>query len=95
VSAAVVIHYEMRMCRTALSSVVCPALPYFEHCLKNDTIFRKNVIEYKMFYISLHILSITFLILRRIRRDIINLRTKVFAQSTRHSYQILIKLEFS
>jgi hypothetical protein len=54
------------------SSVACPYLQYFSIQVTNDIIFEKKVTEHKMcFKFSLQILSETFLILRRIRRDII------------------------
>jgi hypothetical protein len=42
------------------------------HCLINFMVFEKNVIEYKsMFSFSLHLLSETFLILRRNELDMV------------------------
>ena len=59
-------------------SVACLAVPYFPNYLMKGTTFgEKNIIEHKMCVsVSSAVLSETFLILRRIRRDIvINLNT--------------------
>jgi hypothetical protein len=40
--------HAKRMRRIILSSVACPALPYFPHYNTNGTIFGKKVIEHKM-----------------------------------------------
>jgi hypothetical protein len=42
----------------------------FPHYLINGTIFRKEVIEHKVRVLSLQLFAETFLILRRIQRDI-------------------------
>ena len=67
--------HAKRMRRVILSSVACPALPYFSACLVNGTIFREKILNIKcVFLFSLHHLSETFLILRRIQREsVINL----------------------
>jgi hypothetical protein len=73
VSAALVIQHVKRMRSIILSSVACLALPYFStlpHQQYNFT--EKIVIEHKLCVLIFStILSETFLILRRIRRDII------------------------
>ena len=64
------IQHAMRMRRT-ISSVVCPAVPYFSTLSHNDTTFKRKVTEYKQFFLfSLQLLSETFLIIRRTERDI-------------------------
>ena len=56
---------------------------------------EKKILNIKcLFWFSVQLLSETFLILRRIQRDIIiNIRTSVFIWNSRYSCQILIKLE--
>jgi len=74
VSEALGIQDAMRMCRIILSSVVCPAVSYISHYFINATFSKKkkNVIEHKKrVLISSKLLSETFLILRRIRQDMI------------------------
>ena len=63
----------------------------FRHYLTNDTIFGKKVTEHKMCVL---IFSPTFLILRRIQRDIV-ININVFTYSARYSRRNLMKLEFS
>jgi hypothetical protein len=71
VSVVLVIQHATYMRRIILSSVACPAVSNFPHHLINGTIFGK-VIEHKMYVLfSLHLLSETFLIIRKIQRDII------------------------
>jgi hypothetical protein len=60
---------------------------YYEEHFKKKLMNAKSVPRF-----SLRLLSETFLILRIIQRDIITL---VFMPKTQHSYQILVKLEFS
>jgi hypothetical protein len=69
----VVIKHAMRKPRILLSSVASPAVPnFFPHYLLNVTIFGRNLWNIKcVFCFSLQFLSETFLILRRIKRDII------------------------
>ena len=60
------------MRRVILSSVACPVVPYFPHYPTNGTIFgEKDYWTQTVFWFSLQLLSETFLILRRIQRDII------------------------
>jgi hypothetical protein len=55
-----------------LSSVACLALSYFFMLSHKPHEFRKNIVESKsVFLFSLQLLSETFLILRRIERDVI------------------------
>ena len=82
-SVGLVIQHTMRMRRIVLSSVVCPAAPfYFSHYLTNGRIFEKKLIEHKMcvLIVSKQTLAEIFLILRIIHR---------------YSCRILMKLEFS
>jgi hypothetical protein len=65
------IKHEMRMRRIS-SSVASPALQYFSTLLINDTILGKKVTEQKMRVLIFSTsLSETFLILKRIQRDMI------------------------
>jgi hypothetical protein len=69
---ALVIQHARRMRRIILSSVVCPAVPYF--CTFSDKRhnFRKNVIGHKMgILITCTILSEIFFILRRIHQYLV------------------------
>jgi hypothetical protein len=72
VSVALVIQYAKRVRRILLSPVACPAVLYFATYLINGTIFGKKLLNTKcVFWFSLQRLSETFLILRRIKSDII------------------------
>jgi hypothetical protein len=68
----------------------------FLHYLINGAISGGKNIEHKMCVLafSVQFLYATFLILRRIERGMIIKCVLVFAQSTRYSCQILMKLEF-
>ena len=60
------------MRRIISSSVACLLLPhFFTLSLKKQKIRGKKNIEHKIFFTFLELLSETFLILRRIQRDII------------------------
>jgi len=72
VSVALVIRYAKRMRCVTLSSVHCPTPPHFPTLSYKRHDFRRKVIEHKTCVLILYIyLSATFLILRRIQRDII------------------------
>jgi len=96
VSVALVILHEMRMRRTVLSTVVCPALPHFRHCLNNDKIFQR-----KMLLNVKRVLGFSTAFVYNIFHSKKNSPryyhkcTQVFIQSTLYSYQISMKLEFS
>jgi hypothetical protein len=63
---------KLHLRRIMLSSVACLPVPYFSTSSHKRHFFGKNVIEQKMcVFIFSTILSETFLILRRIQRDII------------------------
>ena len=69
-SVALVILYTMCMCCVTLSSVPCLALP---HYLINGTLSGEMLLNKRcVFWFSMQLLSNTFLILRRIWHDIIN-----------------------
>jgi hypothetical protein len=54
-----------------ISSVACPAIRFFPHYLIDSTIFLKKMVERKMRVLIFSTnLSETFVILRRIERDI-------------------------
>jgi hypothetical protein len=67
-SVALVIQHAKRMRHIILSSVACPAVPYFYTLSRIRHDFRENVIEHKMCVL---IYFETFFILRRIRQDVI------------------------
>jgi len=72
VSVSLVIQDAMRMRRIILSTVACPAVPYYSTCSHKRQDSRKKKIEHKMYVVILSTtLSVTFLILRSIVRDII------------------------
>jgi hypothetical protein len=90
--AAIVIHHATRM-RHIVICGLSGSTVYF-HIISQTARFRGGLLNMKCeFWISLQILSESFLILRRIWRDMIK---KVYwCTSTRYSCQILIKLVFS
>jgi len=59
------------MRRIILPSVACMALQYFSTLFKKYMIFGKKVFEHEMCFFPLQHQSETFLILRRIQRDVI------------------------
>jgi hypothetical protein len=73
VCVALVIQHAKRVSPIILSSVACLSVPFSSTLSHERNDFRKNVIEHKMrVLIPLPLLSETFLILRIIQRDIIN-----------------------
>ena len=96
-SVALVIKHAKRMGHIILPSVACPAVQYFSTLLHKSYNFRKKkkVIEHKMCFDFLYkLLCATFLILRKLQRDII---INVHRSSCKVPVicQILMKLEFS
>ena len=75
VCAALVIQHANRLRRIALSYVTCLAVTYFSKLFQTVKIFGKTLREIKCVLFSLQLLCETFLILRRIVRDIINLES--------------------
>jgi len=94
---AFVIRHAKRMHHVILSSAACPALQhYLPHYLIKGTIFAKKLFNIKcMFWTSLQLLSQTYLILRRIQRDIITNLRNYSRKVPRCSCQIWMKLNFS
>jgi hypothetical protein len=93
-SAVLIIQHAESMRRIILSSVACLAVPYFSHYLINGTIFGEKLLNIKcVLWFVLQLLSETFLILRRIQRDImINVHRSL---CTHCCCQIVITLELS
>jgi hypothetical protein len=70
-----------------LSCGVCLPLLYFSALSYNQHDFQKKITEYKIvFWFSLQLLSETFLILKRIRRDIVT-------QVQKYSYKVTVILK--
>jgi hypothetical protein len=64
----------MQCARTILSSVACPALQYFSTLSHKLCDFLRKLLNTKcVFWFSLPLLSVTFLIIRRNERDIIKI----------------------
>ena len=70
VSAALVIQHAERMRRNILLPVACQAPPGFSTSPHTRYDFRIKVTEHKMCHFCLRLSSETFLILRRIQRDL-------------------------
>jgi hypothetical protein len=81
VSVALVMQHAKRMSRIILSYMACLALPYFPTLSYKRHDFRKSYWALNVFWSSPQILSETFLILRRIQRDI-------FINLHRFSYEV-------
>ena len=96
ISVAVVIQHPMRMCSIIWSSVACLVLPYFPTLSHKWHGFRKKLLNIKsVLWFCPQRLSETFLILRRIQRDII---VSVLVPSCKVPVimvYVLIRLEFS
>jgi len=94
---ALAIQHAQRMRRIILSSLACLTVPYFSTLSHKRHDFRKIFLNIKcLFWFSLQLLSELFLILKRIRRDIIiNAHRSSCYVATRYSYHILRKLALS
>jgi len=69
------IRHAVRMRLFISSSLVCLALPYFATLSHKQKDFRKKLFTIKcVFWVSIQLLVETFLILRRIQRNITNIR---------------------
>jgi hypothetical protein len=76
-----------------MSTIACPALPYFSKFSLKWHDFPENITEHKTYDVILSTrLPETFLILRRYRRDIINVH---WYSRIRYSCQMLMELGFS
>ena len=96
VSVALVTQHTMRSRRLILSSVASLALRCFSTLSHKGTIFWYKLLNIKYVLFSLQILSETFLILTKIRQDIINKCLQVLhVKNIRYSCRILMKLQSS
>jgi hypothetical protein len=97
VSVALVTQHAKDMCHIIFSSVVSLAVPYFSIFSHKRYYFRKSkLLNIKcVFFIFSTTLSKTFLILRRIRRDITINVHRSSCKMPDYSGQILMKIEFS
>jgi hypothetical protein len=95
VSVALVIQHAKRMRHVTFSSLACVAPPYFSTLSHKRHDFQKTLLNLKcLVWFSLQLYSERFLILRRNRRDIINVDW-CSCRIPLYSCQILMKLEFS
>jgi hypothetical protein len=96
VSVALAIQHAQRMRRIILSSVACPALPYFSTLSHTRHDFRGKIIEHKM-CVSIFSTSFVWNVSHSENNSTryYHKCTSVFMQRTRYFRHILIKLEFS
>jgi hypothetical protein len=93
VSATLVIQHAKRMRRVILSSVACPAVPHFSTLPHKRHDCRKKVVEHKMCVLIFSTsLTQSFLILRTIERDIINVHA--YSCKVTVIFRFQMKLEF-
>ena len=89
------IQHAMRMCRTMLSSVTFMPLPYFSTLFHKPKDFRERVTEHKMCVVMFSTTIIWNIShSKENSARCYNKCTQVFVQSTRYSWQILIKIDF-
>jgi hypothetical protein len=92
---ALVIQHETRTRRIILSFVVCLSVPYISTCTEKQVFTKKDDVECeKCVLIFCTKFSETFLIPRRIQRDIINVHKSLCTVAV-FSCQLLMELEFS
>ena len=89
------IQHAMRMCRITLSTVTSLPLPHFSTLFHKPKGLRERVAEHKMCVVMFST-TLVWNISHSNKNSArcYNKRTQVFVQSTRYSWQILIKLDF-